>query len=222
VKVWNAEKGFGFIVPSTGGDDVFFHKSVFREGVMSNISVGSLVSFETEWDDRKRKDRAADIQLLEGGGHTNVAPSSYQANPTPSNSSSSFSSNRPAPKGVNIVTAAANWHISETPMGPDPVGRAMVHQRLTIRSEAPKGSSPDVRREEFQLVADGSWDRRFFPAGPDREEVILLQPGGPGSRAADDRGRGHGRNWAIEGEAGANFDVFFDPQAMMVTCEKAA
>mmetsp|Transcript_48656 Transcript_48656/g.130540 ORF Transcript_48656/g.130540 Transcript_48656/m.130540 type:complete len:151 (-) Transcript_48656:969-1421(-) len=66
IKMWNEERGFGFIAPVSGGDDVFLHRSAIGEGVQ--LSSGMAVTYEAEWDDKKKKDRAADVQPLGGGG----------------------------------------------------------------------------------------------------------------------------------------------------------
>jgi len=99
------------------------------------------------------------------------------------------------------------------------VDGSVARHRITVRSDAPKGSGPDSRKEEFQLVGDGSWDKRIYPAGPDREETVVLRPGGAGSRAASDRGKGHGRNWAVEGRPGTVIDILYDSETMMVSCQ---
>lgn len=52
---WNDERGFGFIAPASGNDEIFVHVSAFpRDGVRPHI--GELISFETEnrTDGRKR------------------------------------------------------------------------------------------------------------------------------------------------------------------------
>jgi len=59
---WNDQKGFGFISPSEGGEDVFVHRSGLGEG-MDALSPGMSVSFMPQWDEKKRKDRASDVRL---------------------------------------------------------------------------------------------------------------------------------------------------------------
>lgn len=215
--MWNEEKGFGFISPVSGGDDVFVHRTALGEGV--ELTVGCAVTYEPEWDDRKKKDRGADVQLLKDAGASSGASAGNTAQPAQGRPAAV-----PAAKATrhNFVSAAGSWDISREPMGPDPVGRAMVHQRLKVRSDAPAGSTPDARKEEFQICGNGSWDIRLYPEGPDREETVVLKPGGPGSKAAANRGKGHGRNWAVEGKPGSELDIFFDPETMMVTCESAS
>merc|ERR1719476_98984 len=48
VKVWFDEKGFGFIAPDQGGDDVFVHRNSLGEGV--SLQQGNSVSFNTQWN----------------------------------------------------------------------------------------------------------------------------------------------------------------------------
>mmetsp|Transcript_53875 Transcript_53875/g.136058 ORF Transcript_53875/g.136058 Transcript_53875/m.136058 type:complete len:160 (+) Transcript_53875:50-529(+) len=67
MKRWNSDKGFGFIQPSDGGDDVFCHVSALLDGEGS-VFEGDKVSFAIEYDDRKGKDRAAKVSVSGGGG----------------------------------------------------------------------------------------------------------------------------------------------------------
>jgi cold shock CspA family protein len=39
VKLYNNDRGYGFIKPDTGGDDVFFHVSGRRQMICGNISI---------------------------------------------------------------------------------------------------------------------------------------------------------------------------------------
>lgn len=48
VKWFNDKKGFGFIAPSDGSDDVFVHHSAIQSGGFRTLVEGQTVSFETE------------------------------------------------------------------------------------------------------------------------------------------------------------------------------
>eukprot|EP00913_Durusdinium_trenchii_P013809 g12966.t1 len=63
LRVWNEQKGFGFIAPSEGGEDVFVHRTSVAEGVQ--LSPGMSVSYLPEWDAKKNKDRASNVQVAE-------------------------------------------------------------------------------------------------------------------------------------------------------------
>ena len=58
VKFFNTEKGFGFITPSNGGQDVFVHKT----GLIDNVREGDKVSFETE--EGRRGLNAVNVQVV--------------------------------------------------------------------------------------------------------------------------------------------------------------
>jgi cold shock protein len=62
VKMFNEEKGFGFIKPGDGGADVFFHVSALREG--EDISVGKAVTFEIGVDPKSGKSKAVSVDLV--------------------------------------------------------------------------------------------------------------------------------------------------------------
>jgi len=46
VKWFNAEKGFGFITPDDGGEDVFVHHSAIQMQGYRDLSEGQRVEFE--------------------------------------------------------------------------------------------------------------------------------------------------------------------------------
>ena len=62
VKMFNVDKGFGFIVNNGGGDDVFFHFSAIRGG-QRNPASGQKVTFDMERDSRSGKMRAANVSF---------------------------------------------------------------------------------------------------------------------------------------------------------------
>lgn len=46
VKWFNAEKGFGFITPESGGDDLFVHFSAIQVPGYKSLEEGQRVTFE--------------------------------------------------------------------------------------------------------------------------------------------------------------------------------
>ena len=48
VKWFNDSKGFGFIAPTEGGDDVFVHYSAIKGDGFKSLSEGQSVSYELQ------------------------------------------------------------------------------------------------------------------------------------------------------------------------------
>ncbi|MFC7290321.1 cold-shock protein [Hirschia litorea] len=55
VKFYNDTKGFGFIAPDDGGNDVFVHATALERAGMNGLSEGQKVSFDTAKDQRSGK-----------------------------------------------------------------------------------------------------------------------------------------------------------------------
>ena len=58
-KRWNSDRGFGFIGPEDGGDDLFCHFSQIKDG--NALVEGAAVHFVKQLDDAKGKHRAVDV-----------------------------------------------------------------------------------------------------------------------------------------------------------------
>jgi len=65
VKFFNQSKGFGFITPDEGGNDVFVHISAVQASGLPGLQDGQKVSFETEPDRRGKGPKAVDLQLAD-------------------------------------------------------------------------------------------------------------------------------------------------------------
>ena len=62
VKWFNSQKGFGFIQPADGGNDVFVHISAVERAGMSSLSEGQKVSFDIVADRRTGKSSADNLR----------------------------------------------------------------------------------------------------------------------------------------------------------------
>lgn len=63
VKWFNDSKGFGFITPDDGGEDLFAHFSAINMGGFKSLKEGQKVSFEIT--DGKKGKQASNIQSAE-------------------------------------------------------------------------------------------------------------------------------------------------------------
>ncbi|RYE37717.1 MAG: cold-shock protein [Hyphomicrobiales bacterium] len=63
VKWFNATKGFGFIQPDDGGNDVFVHISAVERAGLSTLNEGQKVSFEVVADRRSGKSSADNLRV---------------------------------------------------------------------------------------------------------------------------------------------------------------
>ena len=62
VNWFNEQKGFGFVQPDNGGNDVFVHISAVERAGMRGLAEGQKVSYEMETDKRSGKQSAGSLQ----------------------------------------------------------------------------------------------------------------------------------------------------------------
>ena len=61
VKFFNADKGYGFIAPESGGDDAFVHISAVERAGFRTLEKDQRISYELETD-RRGKASAVNLQ----------------------------------------------------------------------------------------------------------------------------------------------------------------
>jgi len=62
VKWFNSTKGFGFIQPENGGNDVFVHISAVERAGLTGLNEGQRVSYELK--EERGKTAAVDLKAL--------------------------------------------------------------------------------------------------------------------------------------------------------------
>lgn len=63
VKWFNAQKGFGFIQPDLGGNDVFVHVSAVERAGLRGLAEGQKISYEIVADSRSGKSSADRLEV---------------------------------------------------------------------------------------------------------------------------------------------------------------
>lgn len=64
VKWFNSQKGFGFIQPDDGNNDVFVHISAVEQSGLNTLNEGQKVSFEVVADRRTGKSAAQNLRAI--------------------------------------------------------------------------------------------------------------------------------------------------------------
>ncbi len=64
VKWFNSQKGYGFIQPDDGGNDVFVHISAVERAGMHGLNEGQKVSFDVLADRRTGKSSAGNLRAV--------------------------------------------------------------------------------------------------------------------------------------------------------------
>ncbi len=64
LKMWNADRGFGFIKDDSGGPDIFMHVTALQSGGFDpdNLRQGERLTFDVERDTRSGKIKAANVR----------------------------------------------------------------------------------------------------------------------------------------------------------------
>lgn len=65
VKWFNSAKGFGFIQPDGGGQDVFVHVSAVERAGLHGLNEGQTVAYDVEVDPRSGKSAATNLRLTD-------------------------------------------------------------------------------------------------------------------------------------------------------------
>tara|TARA_B100002019_G_scaffold209656_1_gene182267 strand:+ start:2067 stop:2318 length:252 start_codon:yes stop_codon:yes gene_type:complete len=77
LKWYNAAKGFGFIVPDEGGNDVFVHVSAFKEANITKVDQGQAMEYVIA--DHKGKPVATQLKLVEQATNETPAESNTES-----------------------------------------------------------------------------------------------------------------------------------------------
>jgi CspA family cold shock protein len=64
VKFFNADKGYGFIIPDDGGRDIFVHITAVERAGLNSLNKGQRVSYEIEADKKGKGPNAVDLQAV--------------------------------------------------------------------------------------------------------------------------------------------------------------
>jgi cold shock protein len=65
LKLWNQDRGFGFIKPDDGDSDVFLHISALKRSGIEDVAEGARLSFEVATDKRTGRPAATNLLRIE-------------------------------------------------------------------------------------------------------------------------------------------------------------
>ncbi|MCP3477981.1 cold-shock protein (plasmid) [Bradyrhizobium sp. CCGUVB1N3] len=63
VKWFNDQKGYGFIAPDDGGNDIFVHISAVERAALSGLAEGQKISYEVKVDPKRGKGSAENLRV---------------------------------------------------------------------------------------------------------------------------------------------------------------
>ena len=70
IKKFFEDKGFGFITPDDGSENVFAHVTECPE--LEECQAGDAVNYDTEWNERKGKYNATNVSMRGSGGYQHI------------------------------------------------------------------------------------------------------------------------------------------------------
>jgi CspA family cold shock protein len=68
VRFFNVEKGFGFISPTDGREDIFVHITAIERSGLTTVNAGDFLEFDVERDKRTGKFIATNLELISQAG----------------------------------------------------------------------------------------------------------------------------------------------------------
>jgi cold shock CspA family protein len=74
VKFFDSKKGFGFITPNNGGDDIFVHQTAIHSRGFRSLAEGEDVEYEVGEDEKKKGKKFAVNVTGPNGGFVQGAP----------------------------------------------------------------------------------------------------------------------------------------------------
>ena len=63
VKFFNGEKGYGFIKPDDGSQDIFVHVTAVEQAGLQSLNEGQRVAYEVEPDKKGKGPKAINLQV---------------------------------------------------------------------------------------------------------------------------------------------------------------
>jgi CspA family cold shock protein len=63
VRWYNAAKGYGFIIPDGGGEDVFVHISAVERAGLKTLNAGQKIEYDVLLDPRSKKSSADHLKV---------------------------------------------------------------------------------------------------------------------------------------------------------------